>query len=356
MATRIRFRFAQQLRLPEAATGAVASLVLLCALVSPSVQAADKGQKGASNPPTLVWPSPPDAPRIAYVQSLRGPADFGIKKSIFGRFSSWLTGSKEGQLKKPFGISFDEKGNLCFTDTGANVVYWFDRPKKTLHHYEQVGDVVFASPVAVIKRGQTLYVADSGLGCVVMFDERGHLISEIKEGLVRPAGLALTGNHLFVVDAEAHAVVILDLQGHLVGRFGGRGSGLGEFNFPSHINADAAGDIFVTDSGNARIQVFDTEGHFRRLIGSLGDAPGHLSRPKGVATDGFGHLYVLDAIFDNLQLFDQEGRLLMVLGHAGDQPGEFWLPNGIAINASNEIFVADSYNRRIQVFKFIGQP
>ena len=31
----------------------------------------------------LVWPPPPDAPRVAYVQSIVGPADIGVKRSFF---------------------------------------------------------------------------------------------------------------------------------------------------------------------------------------------------------------------------------------------------------------------------------
>lgn len=314
--------------------------------------------KPATNAPALVWPAPPDQPRIAYVRSLQGPPDFGIQRSVWGKFAHWLTGSTpaNGQFIKPFGLAFDEQDNLCFTDTGANTVSYFDRSQKKLHRWEQVGEIRFASPVAVAKRGPVIYVADSARGSVIRFDEQGKLLTEIKAGLQRPAGLTLVSNRLFVVDSQAQAVLMFDLQGLPLGQFGARGTGDGEFNFPTHIGADAAGHLFVVDSMNGRIQVFDFQGRFLRKMGSLGDVPGRFSRPKGVAIDRHGNLYVLDASFDNVQLFDEQGRLLMALGQPGDQPGEFWLPNGIAINAANEIFIADSYNRRIQVFKLIHQP
>jgi DNA-binding beta-propeller fold protein YncE len=335
---------------------AVFGMIAFFVFTPASLAGAGKSAKGATNAPVHVWPPPPDEPRIAYVSSFKTAGDFGVKKSFFSKFTGWLTGSKDSELGKPFGIAFDDKGDICFTDTGANVVCWLERSKKILHRWEKIGDVRFVSPVAVAKRGRVIYAVDSSLGCVVVFDEEGRLITEIREGLERPAGLSLVGNRLFVVDSQAHAVLIYDLEGRSVGRFGGRGGGPGEFNFPSHINTDGAGNLYVTDSGNARVQVFDSAGHFVRHVGFLGDGPGCFSRPKGVAVDGYGHLYVLDANFDNIQLFDAQGRLLMAMGEAGNEPGEFWLPNGIAINANNEIYVTDSYNRRIQVFKFIGKP
>ena len=311
-----------------------------------------------SAPAALVWPRPPDAPRVAYVRSIEGPADLGVKRSAFGKVANWLTGTRREseQFVKPFGVALDEKGNLCVTDTGANVVCFFDQARKRGRRWEQVGNVRFASPVAVAKQGPKLYVADSFLGSVLVFEEEGRLLAQIKAGLERPTGLALASNRLFVVDSQLQAVCLFDLEGRPAGQFGRRGAGPGEFNFPTHISLDSAGNLCVTDSMNNRIQIFDPQGRFLRQIGSVGDTPGHFSRPKGAATDSFGHLYVVDANFDNVQLFDRQGQLLMDLGDSGTAAGQFWLPNGIAIDRDNVIYVADSYNRRIQVFKFIGQP
>ena len=61
-----------------------------------------------------------------------------------------------------------------------------------------------------------------------------------------------------------------------ISEFGRRGAGPGEFNFPTHINVDAAGRVYVTDSLNCRIQVFDASGQFQRAFGSAGDGAGPL--------------------------------------------------------------------------------
>ena len=304
-----------------------------------------------------AWPPPPAEPCIVYVRSFTGPADLGIKPPALSRFAGWLTGSGRGpsRLEKPFGLTLDEAGDLLITDTAAGMVCCLDHTGKKWLHWEQAGKTRFASPVAVARRGDTVLVADSGLGKVLALDLKGKLLFEISRELERPSGLAISGERLYITDAQRHQVVVCSLRGEVLSRFGHRGSGPGEFNYPTHVAVDAAGRLLVTDSMNCRIQVFTPSGEFQGTIGSPGDVPGTFSRPKGVAADRAGHLYVVDALFDNVQIFDGQGRLLLHWGETGSEPGQFWLPNGIAISAGNDIYVADSYNHRIQVFKYTGK-
>ncbi len=316
-------------------------------------------RNGSSEEQTLgLWPAPPAEPRVAYVQSIAGPEDLGIRPSAWSRVGNWVTGAGKGRERfvKPFGLAFDEADNLCVTDTGTGWVWYFDRKHKTARHWEKVGHLQFVSPVAVAKRKGIFYVADSVLGKVLAFDARGRVRFEIDGQLERPSGLVISGGRLFVSDAAAHRVAAFDLSGEFRFAFGKRGAAPGEFNFPTYLTADGDGLLLVTDSMNSRIQVFDSEGRFQRLIGSVGDASGHFSRLKGIAADGLGHVYAVDALFDNFQIFDREGRFLLGVGTSGSRPGEFWLPSGIAIDQNHQLFVADSYNHRLQAFKYLGGP
>jgi DNA-binding beta-propeller fold protein YncE len=304
----------------------------------------------------IVWPSPPETARIAYVQTVRRPSDLGVRVSALIRFGHWITGSEKGNepLSKPFGIALDEEGNLCLTDTGANAVCFYEQSKRKWHRWDKIGKTRFVSPVAIARRNGLFYVADSSLGSVLVFDEDGKARPQITNHLARPAGLAILGNELFVADSQRHVVAVFDLGGRFQREFGRRGTGPGEFNFPTHVAADSAGRLYVTDSLNGRVQILDASGHFQGGLGHLGDQSGQFGRPKGLAVDSLGHVYALDALFDNLQIFDPTGKLLLTLGQTGADPGQFWLPNGIAINSRNEIFVADCYNHRIQIFKYVG--
>lgn len=308
--------------------------------------------------PDLVWPPPPDPARIAFLQSFDQPVEFGAKLSPLTRFANWVGGGDKGneRLIKPFGIALDDDGNLCLTDTGANTVSLFQRAERKWYRWEKVGRVRFASPVAVAKKGNRIYVADSALGAVIGFDLKGKVQCEIRQHLMRPAGLAIVGERLYVADAQRHAMVSFDLSGRYLSEFGRRGAGPGELNYPTHVAADAKGHLLVTDTMNSRIQRFTPDGQSEGVLGSAGDAPGHFGRPKGVAADLAGRIYVLDGLADNFQIFDPAGRLLLCVGGSGTGAGQFWMPNGIAISRDLDIYVADSYNRRVQVFKYVGPP
>lgn len=308
--------------------------------------------------PAPVWPPPPDNARVIYVRSFSKPADVGIKRSAAKRISNWITGTEAPQenLANPVGLSVDESGGLCLADTAARRVSYYNIAARRWQQWDHAGGIIFNTPVAVAKRGGTIFVADATLAEVIAFDTSGKLLFLIKHDLERPCGLALLGERLYVTDVAGHCVVAFDLQGKLLLRFGNRGTGPGEFNYPTHAASDAQGHLLITDALNNRVQVFDAEGHFQREIGSAGDTSGHFGRPKGVAVDSFGHVYVVDAVFDNIQIFDLSGRLLLNLGGSGAGPGQFGLPNGIAISRDNQIYVADSCNHRVQVFQYVGQP
>jgi hypothetical protein len=82
--------------------------------------------------PSLVWPAPPEEPRVSFVQSIAQPSDLGFKNSGWSRIANWLVGAQKSneKLSKPFGIALDDADNLCLTDTGANVVCYFDAAQK----------------------------------------------------------------------------------------------------------------------------------------------------------------------------------------------------------------------------------
>ena len=311
----------------------------------------------AAAAPNPVWPPPPDEPRVVFVQTIAGPASIGQSPSVWHRMANWLVGAT-GQsldLQKPFGLAVDDASNLCITDTGANVIYYCDFTHKKWRRWTAAGKIQFQSPVAAAHKNGIFYVADSQLAKVLAFRDDGKLLFEISAPLKRPVGLAIHDDSLVVADSQAHCLFIFDLQGRFRSQLGHRGTGPGEFNFPTHVAFDNQGHLLVTDSMNSRIQVFTADGKFISEIGSAGDTSGHFGRPKGVAADSFGHIYVADALFDNIQVFDLSGRLLLSLGQSGTGPGEFGMPTGIAISANNTIYIADGYNRRVQVLKYIGQ-
>ena len=310
-------------------------------------------ESGGTAPP--VWPPPPSQPRIRYEATLAMPADFNVRVSWWRSAMGVVTGTRRDRepFVRPYGIATDEEGNVCLTDMGSGTVYLFEKDARRFKRWQKIGKTRFETPVAIVKAEGLMYVADSSLGRIIVFDEKGRLRYEIAEELVRPTGLALFDDRLLVTDAKAHRVAIFSTDGTFIRSFGQRGTAPGDFNFPTHIAVDKDGLVYVTDALNFRIQVFDMAGHLKGGFGHLGDGSGQFSRPKGVALDAANHVYVVDALFDNVQVFNPAGEFLMHWGSAGSGLDEFWLPTGIAVH-DEQILVADSFNRRVQVFRYVG--
>jgi len=308
---------------------------------------------------TQVWPAPPETTRIAYVQSIERPDDLGFSKSLWRRLFEFVFGETEERLIRPMAVVATDDGLLYVADPGAHGVHRFDLARREYDILRSDDDEGLPSPVGLARgRGDDIYLADSALAELFVLNARARIVRPfpLGEKPKQPTGLAFdpTAGELFVVDTAAHEVKVYGTDGKLKRRFGKRGDGNGEFNFPTLIWREASGRLFVTDSLNFRVQMFDSRGKFLGRFGELGDVTGTLARPKGVATDSFGHVYVIDSLFHAMQIFDTGGRLLLNVGQQGHEPGDFWLPSGIFVGSKDTIYVADSYNRRVQIFRYVG--
>eukprot|EP00058_Branchiostoma_floridae_P022150 XP_002607640.1 hypothetical protein BRAFLDRAFT_84671 [Branchiostoma floridae] len=77
-------------------------------------------------------------------------------------------------------------------------------------------------------------------------------------------------------------------------RFGGEGSGSGEFMGPYGVAVSQANEVYIADSGNSRIQVFTMDGvYIREFTTTLPGETGGKFRPSGVAVDRNGNLWVV---------------------------------------------------------------
>lgn len=305
----------------------------------------------------LVWPQAPHRPRIRFVRAVARPADLGIRPSFWQRVGEFFTGKEEEWFIRPTGVA--ARGSVIYVaDPGAQALWVLDPQGSRFRRIREAGGQRLISPVAVaLGADDRIYLADSFLGRVFVFDANGHLKGTIADAnLRRPAGLAYDAgsDRLYVADSAAHRVWIFAGDGRPVGGIGQRGTGNGEFNFPTHVALDREGTLSVTDSLNFRLQMFEAHGSFIGQFGRHGDSSGDFGMPKGVALDSEGHIYVVEALFDAVQIFDRGGRFLLSFGERGLGPGQFWLPGGLFIDGRDRIYVADAYNQRIQIFEYLS--
>jgi DNA-binding beta-propeller fold protein YncE len=309
--------------------------------------------------PEIVWPKPPEIPRIRFVAAVSKPQDLQIRPGVFRRIFDYLIGKTEVPMVAPYGLETDSAKRLYVVDTFLRAVHVFDVKGSTYYSFpSDRANLVSPIDIAIENVRGNIYVSDSKEGVVKVFKDAGKSFTgEIGKGILgRPTGIAVNQktSELLVVDTLNATIFRFGLADHqFKGKFGGKGKGEGELNFPTHIYVGNDGIIFASDSLNFRIQAFTPEGKFLRTFGSIGTGPGHFSRPKGVAVDSDGNVYVVDGLFDNVQIFDRKSRLLMAFGRSGDGYGEFWLPTGIFIDQNDRIYISDSYNKRVQIFQYL---
>ena len=337
----------------------VGSAALLAVLASfPMPLAAQK--EPAPVAPALVWPQPPDPPRIQYVQSFGRASDFGWKRSLWRKFVDWAKSETDPSLLvRPIAVTVDRRGRLIVADAGEGDVKIFDLQKKSVKVIHGYKGNEFGAPVSVaVDEAGNLYVSDASAGRVLKFSPEGKFLAFIggEEGAFkRPASIAFNpANHLlYVVDTLRPRIFAYSTEGKQVKEFGEAGEGPGQFNLPTSLAIDREGRLYLNDTLSCRVQVLTPEGKFITQFGESGDGSGYLNRPKGVAVDSEGHIYVAEALFSTVQIFDLQGRYLLSFGDAGRGAGEFYIPAGVSIDGADRIYVADPFQRRVEVFQYL---
>lgn len=244
-------------------------------------------------------------------------------------------------------------------------------------------------------------VAD-GLFFLDQFGEGGSALGQFQ----RPQGIAVDSKgFIYVADTENHRIQVFDpstfkpTEKRPVAVWGSRcllrtGEGCrdpdgggplvpgdGQFDGPTDVIVDAAGNVYVVDSGNHRIQKFDSTGRFLGKWGTRGSGDGQFETPLGIALDSSGKIaYVADKGNHRIQRFDiSDIRTVRFLGKWGSEcnltvtpptgrcvdpdgggplqtgDGQFFEPQAVAVDSAGNVYVADTGNHRVQKFDANGK-
>lgn len=221
----------------------------------------------------------------------------------------------------------------------------------------------FASPYGIaVSSSGWVYVADSDNHRIQVFDADGVFQAEFGaygtgDGAFRsPRGIDFdTTGALYVVDSlndrvQKFTVNETNKTFTFTSKFGASGTGDGQFVQPYDLAVDRAnGKVYVADTLNHRLQVFTTAGAFVKVIGTgRGSGLGQFNYPSGVAVDSAGNLYVADTYNNRVVKYSASGSPMAFYGGAGTGNGQFSSPRGVDINSQGDIIVADTGNHRIQ--------
>ncbi|MBI4882640.1 MAG: hypothetical protein HY826_01140 [Actinobacteria bacterium] len=186
-----------------------------------------------------------------------------------------------------------------------------------------------------------------------------------------PYGVAIdANNNLYVSDSGTSRIrkitpagVVTTLAGGGAGAGSADGAaGVAQFNLPTGLAVDGAGNVYVADLNNDRIRKVTPAGVVSTLAGSTGGftdgtgAAAQFNDPYGVAVDGAGNILVADTLNRVIRKVTAAGVVTTFAGATNgfvDGVGtaaRFGFVNGIAIDSAGTIYVADGNNalRRIK--------
>lgn len=266
-----------------------------------------------------------------------------------------ITGDALGEFNRPLGVAEGPGGTIYVADSGLGLIRVFDPVGAPLGSFgqgeEADGKLAFPVGLAFDDKGR-LYVADMERREVVVFNQQRRYLGTFGQGIGKPAGILFKKALFYINDLEAHKVLVLDREGIIAMEIGsGLGNQPGQLAYPNFTWVADDGRVFVGDSNNNRVQVFGPDGQLQQVIRET-SAGLPLSLPRGLAQDGLGRLHVVSAWGHQVAVYDgASGKALFSYGGSGELEGQLGLPNGLYIS-DHRIYVTEVGNKRVQVWAY----
>jgi len=233
--------------------------------------------------------------------------------------------------------------------------------------------LVYAPDVLRTVAGQVgVNGATNGTGGGASFYHPEGLVSDTSGNIY----IADTANSVIRRMTPAGVVTTLAGQAGVTGSADGIGTAA-QFNFPSGIAIDGAGNLYVADTFNSTIRKILPNGTVSTLAGlaptsanpsptneGSGNGTGAAARfqtPRALAVDGAGNIYVADTQNNMIRKVTPAGVVTTVAGtttsaylDATGTNARFSYPWGIASDSSGNLWVADTSNNVIRAITTSG--
>ena len=264
-------------------------------------------------------------------------------------------GSSAGMFSKPWGVAVNEENEIAVTETGNYRIQVFSSNGTHLRSFGRKGDQQgeLNWPAGIAFHNDNIIVADSDNHRVQLFSDQGEFIKEFgEEGnldhqLKCPQGLSIDSDgNIIVADGGNELIKIFSVDGHFLRKIGTEGS----FSFPFHC-IQHGDKLVVSDISDHCVKVFNREGKFLYKFAKKGDGDGEFNSPSCLSMNKAGQLLVRDRANHSIQVFELSGKFVTKFGTQGSKTGEFNHPVSTAVLSDGKIVVSDFLNHRVQIFE-----
>ena len=264
-------------------------------------------------------------------------------------------GSSAGMFNGPWGVAVNEKNEIAVTDICYHRIQVFSSNGTHLRSFGRKGDQQgeFNYPTGIAFHNDKIIVADRGNNRVQLFSSKGEYLGQFGgEGsrdhqLKSTHGLSVNSDgNVIVADSHNQLVKIFSLGGQFLRKIGTDSS----FNFPFHC-IQQENYFIVSDSDDNSIKVFNKDGKFLYSFGKKGDGDGEFNEPSCLSVNKAGQLMVCDRENNRVQVFELSGKFVTKFGAKGTKTGEFDSPISTAVLSDGRVVVSDYTNDRIQIFE-----
>lgn len=272
------------------------------------------------------------------VQKLDSSGSFLFKLGAFG--GNGTSGNGDGEFWFPFGVATDSSNNIYVTDTTNSRIEKFDSSGN------YIGWLGFCNSGSNCNLGNS---TSMGFSCTastcsapIGSTGNGHFNG--------PKGIAIdSSDKIYVADTSNHRVQIFDSSGNFLSKFGGFGSGDGQFSSPIAITTNNS-EIIIADTGNNRVQIFDSSGVFQLKFGSSGSGDGQFDSPEGIEVDSLSNIFVSDKNNLRIQKFNSTGGFVSKIVSSAGQSHDTSYYQTLFYDGPvsvNQYFNASSYGKFI---------
>ena len=217
-------------------------------------------------------------------------------------------------VKNPYGIAINHKGEIVVSEQGSGHISTYTPSGKKIQTIDLNGLDLLG--LTVDREGNIIIDINNSIR---KYSPEGQLLASVGTGdtgplqFDSPEDIAINtrNNKLYVADWGNHRILVLNSDLTFSATFGKQGEDKGQFDCPSGITCDSAGNVYVSDFGNHRVQVFTAEGKFLRMFGKQGTGRGELNYPTSIALDPSSkHVYISEGGNYRISVFTCEGQLV----------------------------------------------